>query len=427
MPGPPADAKDIENASDAVNYLVHHDPLVRAPPRLPSTVVDGIDGGEPLAAYLQAIADLEKGEGDVSRVLQQLEEQWLNTPAVPLCRGYRLRVMETEITLKQESDEDAERKIALLLSPLQGKGEEAHLPRRPLEWLSTSDLSLTDTIRHYADRWVLSGWLDGPEIPLTGVAQALQAPQFDELRTSTIGQIIVNRTKERASTDQFGDLDDLTQATFLALSHAAADRDGEQAAWSKQKREAAESLGTEEEPEYFLLNRALAQLVPHSSNDTAAASALLTYQALRWHGRCSDSPCVGLDRMRTVNATKTWDGRVAALAGVWQVIALKEALDTMDVGHESVLFPKAMVDLLDALLGTTDGPFDLHLLRHGRPSSEVWQALGRSVGKDDTTDWPGVRAALGAHLAQQANETHALVSDDEWKQLLQRIERRAVP
>jgi len=92
-----------------------------------------------------------------------------------------------------------------------------------------------------------------------------------------------------------------------------------------------------------------------------------------------------------------------------------------------VLFPRAMVDLTDALIGTGAGPLEAQLLRRRTPDPAVWLALGRSVGTEAVTDWEGARIALGGHLEAQATQARERCDDDALDPLFDRIIRRAVP
>jgi hypothetical protein len=122
-----------------------------------------------------------------------------------------------------------------------------------------------------------------------------------------------------------------------------------------------------------------------------------------------------------------WSPRIAPLAATWSVIALKESIDSLEVGRDTALFPEAILDLSDALLGTGGGLLEMEILRRRRPEPQVWLTVARAVGDEGITDWEGVRIALGHHLAAEARRAGALVEDAEWKAILERVEKRAVP
>ncbi|HHO52342.1 MAG TPA: hypothetical protein ENK18_16090 [Deltaproteobacteria bacterium] len=218
----------------------------------------------------------------------------------------------------------------------------------------------------------------------------------------------------------------LLRATQLALHRAAADRDREQAAWAELLTAESEALGGTD-PISILLERARSQLTPAATDDRAAGAALLALSAQRWIEQCPSEPCAGIDRVETMAAAGRWHSSIAPLAATWQVVALKEALDTLEVGHDTALFPTAIVDLVDALLGTGGGPLDARILRKQRPDPGVWLSIARAVGTEGVVDWEGAREALGQHLLAETQRAEELVSDPELRLHLERIHRRAIP
>ncbi len=188
----------------------------------------------------------------------------------------------------------------------------------------------------------------------------------------------------------------------------------------------AEEVG-DADPIRALLQRALAGLVADAGADRSAGGALLAATALRWRGQCGWDPCSGLDRVRTMRAAARFHADVDELAAIWQVIALKEALDGLEVGRETVLYPRASVAIADALLGLGAGPLPVDLVRRARPDETVWGTLSRAAGRDGVSDWEGARVALGAMLATEARRAEGLTDDSEMGPVLDRIARRAVP
>jgi hypothetical protein len=281
-------------------------------------------------------------------------------------------------------------------------------------------------VRDYADRWVLAGWLSAPAVDLEVVGSPMSAPMYDGLRETPMGKLVLARATG-ADVDTTAAWADLERATHLALSRVAADRDKEQAAFAALKKEVADDLGIEGDPEPLLLRRAAAGLTAGAVDDRAAGGALLALTALRWLDACEVEPCTGVDRVEVMHAAERYHPDVAALASQWQVIALKDALDTMDVAHDTVLFTEAMVDLVDALSGTGGGPLEARLLRNRRPDAQTWLILARAVGTEGVTEWEGARAAVGAHLENEVQRTTKQNSDAEVLALLERISRRALP
>jgi len=418
---------EIQDLRSAVASLVAKDPLARAP-RLPEPqVFESFEQGEALAAYVREVLALERGDGQVERALQQLEDQFPGTPVVALSRGYRLRIIENLLATTPVPDEDTERRIALLITPLHHATVDDTLPRSPMAWLD-GEGSLAARVRRVGDRWVLAGWLSDPEIPLAPVGESLDSPIYDGLVQTPLGRLVQARAHGDPGTPEAIEtgMAALELATRLALERAAADRDGEQGAWSDRKALEAERLGVED-PIRHLLEQAVEQLTPAAGDPTATGGALLALAALRWRNACAAPPCIGLDRVAWMHTASQWSPEVAPLAETWKAIALKEALDTMDVGHETVLFPRAAVTLADALVGTQSGPLDLSLLRRTRPAPQAWLEVSRAVGVEGATDWSEARVAIGHHLEAQTQSAIEVWSDDSVGSLLERIGARAVP
>ena len=160
-----ADHAAIIDLSSALVHLTKKDPLVRAPALPNVEALEGFPEGEPLLAYVNRVRFLERGDGQVERELQQLEDEFQGTAVVALARGYRLRVVENVLATTPEVDEATEAQVAVLITPLQNATSEATLPRPPLAWLGAEG-RLPDRVRQVADRWALSAWLDHPSIPL---------------------------------------------------------------------------------------------------------------------------------------------------------------------------------------------------------------------------------------------------------------------
>ena len=279
-------------------------------------------------------------------------------------------------------------------------------------------------MRTYADRWVLQGWLVDPSVPVQAVAPLLASPQFDQLSQTPLGRVLQARAAGDAVDSNEG-WTDLTRATTVALQQAAADRDREQAEWADLRATLREELQADD-PVAALLGRAFDQLAPGAADPQQAGGALLAFAAARWVGECGQAPCAGLDRVQAMGNAADWAPQVEPLAAIWRVIALKEALDTLEVGRDTALFAGAAADVSDALLGTGAGPIDAAVLTRQRPDASVWLALGRAVGVE-VVEWEGVREAIGKHLHRHALDASRRVNDADSKARLERIARRAIP
>lgn len=416
---------EVTDLRSALTSMVARDPLVRSPRLLDETRVEAVEGGMPVAAWIRTVRDLERGEGQVERSLQQLEERYPATVVAALSRGYRLRHAENRIAkANAEIDLQAQHDVVSLLTSLRTGSFDDTLPLPPLAWLGETERT-TDAVRAFGERWVLTGWLQGPDIPVDVIATGLAAPLYDGLVKTPTGALLLARIEQRSANVQPA-LEQLERATLLALQRAAADRSSEQGAWADTRKAAAEELGLDD-PVVGLLQQARDGLTAGAADPRAAGGALLAISAMRWEGSCGELTCAGVDRVETMRTAGRWSPELEKLSAVWQVIALKEALDTMDVGHATVMYPKAMTSLVDALVGTGAGPLDLHLLRRRSPDPSVWLALGRAVGADGITDWTACRAALGQHLESRAEQALALSLDSEMATLVERISARAVP
>lgn len=409
----------VSDLASAVAATIGKDPLGRAPKLLPDSLLQDISGTRPLRTFFAAVRDLESGNGRVDRTMQMLEEEWSGTVAVPLSRGYRLRVADPFLS-SEITPGAADRLLPLLSSVLAVQADPA--PRSALDWLA-DDLT-SPLVRRYADRWVLTSWLSSPSIPTAHVATLLASAQYDDLRASPVGAILVAR-HDAGAADPAG-FEALTRATRNALHEVAADRDKEQAAWADRRAALIAELGGDD-PIGHLLAQAQAGLTPGASSERDAGGALLAVAARRWRRTCDVEPCGGLDRVEMMHAAGRWHRDLYGLAASWRVIALKESLDTLDVGRETVLFPRAIAQLVDALNGTGASAMDLRLLQRQRPDGTVWLSLSRAVGAEGSIEWEGARLALGRHLQREAERALSLVQDQSSRELLDRIARRAIP
>lgn len=418
-------AAPITDAPSALAWVIRGDPLCRRP-RLPTPdQLDGIAGTEALADAGETIAGLEGPGRDLIGGLRLQEDQHPGTAVVGMTRGYRLGIADRLLATWQGDLSSPElAQLAPLLTPLAPDPTLDRRMRHPLTFLTTDGQPLPQALRAYGDRWVLEGWLDGPGIPLGPIRDALAATPYDDLRASALGQLVVARADGRSG-DPVAGLADLRQATALALQRAAADRHAEQGAFSDARRAAGEALGTDD-PVRFLLQRAAARLTAAGADPRAAGGALVAITALRLQRTCERAPCSGLDRTATLARGEAWSDDLADVARAWRVIALKDAIDSMDVGHDTVVFERALVDLVDALAGTGAPPLRASLLTHRAPEPEVWAVLGAAVGDPTPSTWDDLRVPLGTHLADEARLALAVATDDT-RPLLDRILRRAVP
>lgn len=415
IPGASAPVTAPVDRATALSAVIGADPLARRPAWLDAAGARSIPDAGATADFLDAVLRLETTR-DAAGPLRRVEEGHLGTEAVGLSRGLRLAQAEGQLHSTLVDATAAQRAAVGLVTPL-GEPEDA-LGDGPLLAFSGGP----EGLGAHAGRWVLAGWLDGPEVPLAPVAAALRSPAFDPWRDSPLGQLIVARAEGRAA-DPTSAWADLERATHLALVRAAADRDAEQGAWADEKRRVAEELGAND-PIAALLARAFDGLTADAGAARSAGGALLAATALRLLDRCPDAPCRGLDRATTLRRAASWDPAVASLAATWEVVSWDKTLATMAAGRDTGLFPDALVDLADGLaaLGSVDGA----LLSHTGPDPGVWLLAGRAVGIDGCTGYGDAAVALGKRHQELARSA-ARTAPSADAALLERIASRAVP
>ncbi|RME20346.1 MAG: hypothetical protein D6798_20710, partial [Deltaproteobacteria bacterium] len=155
----------VHDLATATAALVGDDPLLRRPRATADW--SRVPGGAPIAAW----AELAAATGTTARDWFALERRYPGTLAVPLARGARLAVLESLVAggLPAEAQVPVAGWLAPL-SDLERRGPSDILP--PLSWLvpgasvGGSDPALPAAVLHIAERAVLLGWLDGPELPV---------------------------------------------------------------------------------------------------------------------------------------------------------------------------------------------------------------------------------------------------------------------
>ena len=417
-------AETFDDLPSLMRFMIGADPLARSP-KLPDEIkTKRIPKTLAVRDWLATIKQLERAEGDPARNLQQVEDTHSQTVAVALARGYRMHLGENTLAKLNDTSESRGNKLLELWSPLAPAQQGSSLTRPPLEWLGTDKPA---ELRAWAERWVLLGWLDSPDIPLEPVAEALVGRMYDGLQQTPAGRIILTRTGRLPSTTgDEGGTAMLRKATDLALERAASDRDNEQDAFSLLLATAREEEGTQD-PIGSLLMKGKNKLIAGSQDDQIAGLALIALAAERWRDTCEVKPCGGMDRVDSFQRAQIWGDQATEEGSIWRVISLKESIDSMDVGHDTVMFPAAADQLTDALLGTGGGPLSNDLLRRRRPDPATWLAFARGAGAEGVTEWKAAREALGGHLAREVDEALKVVTDERRVALLNRIKKRALP
>lgn len=413
-PPPGAIVAPITDRASALAATLGRDPLARRPGRPDPEAV------RVHAPAVEAFLDASRGvPSDAPRpALLALEAAQVGTEAVGLARGSRLGLADAALASTLVDGRAAERRALLLGTALTDGPDDPANPRGPLDWAGGRA-----GFAELGARWVLAGWLTGPEVPLAPVAAALAGSPFDALRGRPLGRLIGARAEGRRA-DPSAARADLARATHLALQQVAADRDAEQGAWADTRRREAAALGVDD-PVRALLERAFEGLLADAGDPRSAGLALVAATALRVIDRCPDAPCGGLDRAETLRAAGRWDPAAGEAGAIWEVIFWDRTLATLAAGRDTGLFPTAATDLADLLLGT-GAPVDAVLLRKARPDPTVWLVAARAVGEEGATDWETAHVALGRHLRARAAEAATRASIDD-RPLLERISARAVP
>ena len=395
--GPPPQPAD---ADALAGWVLAGDPLARRP-RMPAEGTTGA-GGEIRAALGYALPGWEA------------EAEAPGTIRVPLLRGARL----AELELRQELSVADLRLIAPLLPPV----NPPPVPARPvLDWLGAPSL---EGMLVVAERQVMLGWLDGPEIDRRAVATLLPDPRFDRLSRSPAGQLIlsVEQASPLAEGQSAAALKQLSATIGLALHEAGADSDLQQTAWKAERTRLQTERGISGDPVNELFRQTHTALLAAAADPKAVGGALVAQAALRWREACPDTPCGGLDRIRTLAAARRWGA--GPWAAAWEIVAWKDSIDHLEVawGRASAVYAQdeiveLLVDRLEPRLLLFDAP--------GPPSV---LALTRALGLEGSTDRDSLLTVLKDRLRQMLDAPiPEAPGTDEWAPHLKQIRATLAP
>jgi len=428
---PPTTTAQPTTPDELLAVVVQGDPLLRRPPHgLESSTLEALSDQSAAAAALSTLQAASQQNKDVLPTLIELEAALRGTVAVPLVRGFRFSLAWPLIEDLVPGKVQADHAIILdYLTPFHTEEEDLHGGASSLETLLDSPRSSL-AAEHYAERWVLEGWLDGPQVPLQQVSKALDSVQFDHLATSPAGRLIQARSTAQTQAappspeQEEAAWQSLLLATELYLLQAAADTDGEQ----RRLREREEALAVEghEDALHGLLQTSFDGALPQAASDRAAGGALLAIAGDRLNGTCPRQPCGGVDRGRLTQAAGRFHPDVDALAKVWRAAALKHALDALEVGHERVTYRYDAVNLCDMLFATGTRSMAHLVLRRSIPDAGVWSAYAVALGHPEVTHWEDLRALLGDHLRKVTLDAKK-TAPEVFHPPLDRIVRRSLP
>ena len=401
--------------------LVGSDPLVRRVSPWP----EGIAPFPEAEGSLEAWAEVARLPKPSPRDWQSLETQWTGSPAIPFSRGSRLGMME--VILADLNNPIQLDEALRWLVPVTLPEELSSEPSAAHYW--TVLLPPTEprsALLRVAERHVLLGWLDGPDIPLAPAAQAMQPGVYDRLLDSPTGALLSARASglQDAGLGQQGQAA-LLEATTLALQEVSADRDGEQEAWRKAHNEAAARLGDTPQPINTLLRQAYTALAANAADTDSTGQALVAITAERLRNACPDTPCGGLDRTSSLTSAARWSPTSEALAAAWRVVAFKKLVDTVEVTHGRPNFSAHILDMMDTLVGTTSGSLDASLLTRRRLDETSILSISRMLPGSDTTDIAGLLKGLNQHLSGLCDTALSTQLAPDQRPLVERIKRRA--
>ena len=414
----------FDDLAAAVAWLIGDDPLARRITNAPRASLLTVDGGDALAEALETVDRLERRvHSDRALALQVLERKHRGTPAVAIARGYALGLADHDLSAYQGDPKRPElAAMAPLVSPLLTSTTRDDVVRHPLEFIGGARFA--ENLRRHGDHRTLSAWLDGPTIPLAPVAAAMDNADLGAIADSAVGRLIHQRGNG-AEQDISTAFEDLQRATTLFLQQVTADRNSEQTRWKTTRAAAATELEMDD-PVVGLLTRARDRAIKGAKDDRAAGIAWQAELALRWLDRCSWEPCEDLSRTSSMVRAATFHPDLEPISAAWRTAALKHALDSMDVGHETVAFPLALVDLADALLGTGASPLTMDLMRRRVADPKVWSWLTAAIGSEEATTWVDAKLSLSLHMERIASRSLEDAHADH-RPFLEKIRDRAAP
>lgn len=368
--------------------LVGRDPLVRRPDPGPVGAWSGLHQGQAIAAW----ADVARQARPQPTHWAEVEALNRGTIAVPLSRGGLLAGLEFA---QGDGGVEHQQDIAAWLGLTRVAARPAtQRPSPPIDWLPGPTINeKMDTAHHIARRWVLRGWLDGPDIELDAVAEALEGSAYTALSDSPYGRLI----HARASGSQADSSDAkraLWTATEAALSWAMAD--GQRAKQTELERRRNYRTAHQEDLVSAKLSAAFQGLSQNASDDDNTGMALIAIEAARLNRVCADPPCDGLDRVRSIHDARVWGPMSGQLATVWEVIALKEALDTLSLALDQPILHRRLPQVFEAIAGVRGASIQLPWLRHRTENPVLLAALSQlSSGVPQTTRENTILAVTG--------------------------------
>ena len=397
----PVDAAEVAEAPttgpEALAQLLGGDPLwrdVRSTPDDPTLATLGLGG---VARMRQAlgraeVADLAAVEGLAATDGTRLAAVWLaglHAAAADVWLGTAPSDVATGWTRAMAG-----------LAPLRDEPEGRAGGLSAAAWLGDGAERVV-ALRSSLERRVWVAWLAVPRPWLGPVVAAADAGWGASPAAGPWPDLV--RAKAQAREDGVARVearDALATATGWALEEVVADDAVRRAAWRGRVFAA-----TGVEDPYAALADALRAVLYAAArdggSDESVARAMIAGAALRALGTCEDRPCAGLDRTTTWAAAERLHPGSATEARAWSAWALRAAIDRMESGQDSAAFPRAALDLTDALVGRGMAPRDVAPLTRRRPDLWVWSSWGEGLGAPRAASWEDVRALLVVRLESE--------------------------
>ncbi len=399
--------------------LIGSDPLTRRPNAGPQGAWRTLPQGHAIEAW----ATVARRANPQPTHWAEVEAQYRGTIAVPLSRGARLAGLEVA---HGDGSIPHQQQIAAWLGLTRVAARPGtQRPSEPLEWLPGRTIDEKREVGHHiASRWVLRGWLDGPSIDLGPVAKALQGPAYTGLADSPHGRLIRARAEGQVGPTEEAEVA-LWAATSAALKWAMAD--GRKARKAQHEARRLHRSTHETDLVEAQLNTAIDGLILNARVDESTGMALVAIEAARLNRACTDPPCEGLDRVRSLHDADRWGPQTARAAATWRVIALKEALDTLTVAIDQPILHRRLPQVVEAIAGADGEPVQLPMLRHRIESPVLLAALSQlASGTPQTTRAPALKAIktqliMVCEQAIQASPPPEIASD--LKRLRDRLQR----
>jgi len=407
--------------AEAITQLTKGDPLVRRPNARSEEWWLSAAGGAPITAWRSVV-----GHAAVdAAVLVNFEGAWRGTPAVALSRGACLAELEREL-LTEGISLEGDRALLTWLGSVVVQGPAGPNDVRPaLTWLDPSQGRAA--LLRVAERHVMLGWLDGPEIPLAPVEAAMTVGTFDRLRDLPAGRVMVARAEATEAADP-AKLDEgrtlFSEATHLMLLRASADNAPQQ----EQAQRIAEDLHQRhqlsgddtEDPLPQLLHASLDALVEAGGGEDSTGLALVVVTAERLVDACPDRPCAGLDLHDTLSRASAWSAEAESFAWAWRLATAKDLRDQLEVSNELGLSTDALPAVADLIVGEHTARVPVALMQQNTLTPAAVLAVTRGLHQPDGTQPADALRALDVHMVRLC-ETLPSSLPSTWQPSVDRI------